>query len=103
MRITDNQRRRVKEAVARRFGEDAALRLFGSRVDDARRGGDYDFYLETVLDDAAEITRRKLELLAELHASPEFEGEKIDLVIVSPLHSEERSIDRVAKREGIVL
>jgi len=41
MRITANQLSIVKALSRRYFGEDAKLWLFGSRVDDEKKGGDY--------------------------------------------------------------
>lgn len=84
MRLTQAQIQLVKDAVARHFGASARVWLFGSRLDDGRRGGDFDFYVETDMDDPEAIIDRKLELLAHLHATPAFEGEKIDLIIKSP-------------------
>ena len=41
--------------------------------------------------------------LADLHDTAEFEGERIDLVIHSPLHASELPVHRVARAEGIRL
>lgn len=104
MRLSPRQIAILKTAVVRHFGPDARIWLFGSRVDDTRRGGDYDFYLETGLTDPAEIIERKLKLLMELHMTPAFEDEKIDLVIRSLADwSTELPIYRVARHEGIAL
>ena len=103
MRLTEKQIQRLKDTVARHFGEDAHVWVFGSRVDDDRRGGDYDFYLETPLDDAEQVVDNKLNVLAELHASPEFEEEKIDLVIHSAVPGPELAIYKVAKAQGVPL
>jgi hypothetical protein len=100
MRLTLRQIHTVKAAVAQRFGSDARVWVFGSRVDAGRRGGDYDFYLETPLTDPVEIIDRKLGLLADLHATPEFEGEKIDLVVRPLRLGPDLPIDRIAKAEG---
>lgn len=104
MRVTQRQIAVLRSAVARHFGRDTRIWLFGSRVDDACRGGDYDFYLEVTLSDPAEIIDRKLRLLAELHGSREFEDEKIDLVI-RPLAdwSQDLPVYWVARSEGIAL
>ena len=67
MRLSSKQIQRLKNAC---------IWVFGSRVDDQRRGGDYDFYVETSKADPDEIVADKLKMLADLHASPEFEGEK---------------------------
>jgi len=103
MRLSPKQIQRLKEAVIRNFGKDAHIWVFGSRIDDQRRGGDYDFYLETPKSDPDEIIADKLKLLAELHACPEFEGEKIDLVIRSAVPGPELPIYKVAKEQGIPL
>ncbi len=89
MRLSPKQ---LKEVVARHFGKNACIWVFGSRVDDQRRGGDYDFYIETSKADPDEIVADKLNMLADLHASPEFEGEKIDLVIRSAIPGPELPI-----------
>ena len=91
-------------AVARHFGSNARLWLFGSRVYDHSRGGDFDIYLETGLTDPDQVIERKLKVLSELRATPEFEGEKIDLV-VRPLAdwSVDLPIYEAARREGIAL
>jgi predicted nucleotidyltransferase len=103
MRLTQAQIELVKEAVARHFGTTARVWLFGSRLDDERRGGDFDFYVETDLGDPAAIIDRKLELLAELHATPPFEGDKIDLIIRANLPGPYPPIYQVARREGVPL
>ncbi len=91
-------------AVTRHFGSNARLWLFGSRVNDSSRGGDFDIYLETGLTDPEQVIERKLKALAELHSTAEFEGEKIDMVI-KPLAdwSVDLPIYQVARREGIPL
>lgn len=103
MRLTPPQIRLVKEAVTEHFGSTARVWVFGSRIDDSRRGGDYDFYVETGLNDPVEIIDRKLAILAHLHATPYFEGEKIDLVIKSALPGPYPPIYQVARREGVPL
>ncbi len=103
MRLTPAQIQLVKDAVARHFGTIARVWLFGSRLDDARRGGDFDFYVETDLSDPAAIIDGKLELLAHLHATPAFEEEKIDLIIKPALPGPYPPIYQVVRREGVVL
>jgi len=103
MRLTSRQVQTIKSAVLRRFGAGAHVWLFGSRVDDKRRGGDFDLYLETELTEPDDIIDRKIGLLADLHATPEFEDEKIDLVIRPPLPDVELPIYRIARTEGVAL
>ncbi len=103
MRLTPKQIQRLKNAVAHHFGKSACIWVFGSRLDDRRRGGDYDFYMEPPKSDADEIVADKLKVLADLHANPEFEGEKIDLVIRSAVPGPELTIYKVAKEQGVQL
>jgi len=103
MRITSNQHRAIVSAAHRAFGPAVRVRLFGSRADDARRGGDFDLYVETELADPDKLVRARERFLCLLDASPELEGEKIDVVLNSPLHKELRPIDRVARAEGVTL
>lgn len=42
MRITDYQRQVILESSLEVFGDEAEVRLFGSRLDDSKRGGDID-------------------------------------------------------------
>lgn len=76
MRLTDHERRLIREASLRHFG--VVPRLFGSRLDDTRAGGDIDLLIRTDLP-PAEAARRRLDLLAELWR---WLGErKIDIVL----------------------
>ena len=42
MRLTDQQHAIIRTTVTETFGSEADVWLFGSRVDDAKRGGDID-------------------------------------------------------------
>jgi predicted nucleotidyltransferase len=69
MRLIQEQIQIIKAAVAREFEPDARICLFGSRVDDRRRGGDVDLYVET----------RHADLLRELRCKIVIE-EAVDLL-----------------------
>lgn len=103
MRLTTEQHRAIRRAAAQAFGETAQVRLFGSRVDDSARGGDFDLYVEIEETDPERLEAARRSFLQRLHADPCLEGEPIDVVIHSPLHAAERSIDRVAREEGVAL
>jgi|GEM_PF-1709277 len=47
MRLTPAQINIIRNATRQNFGQDALIWLFGSRVDDSKRGGDVDLYIET--------------------------------------------------------
>lgn len=103
VRLSSKQIQRLKQAISTHFGENASVTVFGSRVDDSRRGGDYDFFVETTADDADEVIASKLKVLVDLHASPEFEEEKIDLVVRSAVPGPDLAIYKVAREEGVPL
>lgn len=46
MRITQRQRTAIVDATREIFGEQATVRLFGSRADDNRQGGDIDLHIQ---------------------------------------------------------
>jgi len=103
MRLTPQQSQTVKTLAHQYFGHDVGLWLFGSRADDNKRGGDYDFLIETALRDGKEIISQKIKLLAALQSSPAFEDEKIDLVIKRRASTFDMPIYHVAKQEGVPL
>ena len=100
MRLSDQQIEAIKEVVAEVLGPDARVYLFGSRVDDSRRGGDIDLYIEvhappmpSWLDAKVALQRRLWERLG---------ARRIDLLIRSddqPL----RPIHRDALQQGVRL
>jgi predicted nucleotidyltransferase len=46
MRITQRQRSAIVDATREIFGEQSTVRLFGSRADDSKRGGDIDLHVQ---------------------------------------------------------
>ena len=70
--------------------------LFGSRVDDEKRGGDIDLYL--VVKDKSNLFRKKLKFLAKI--KKELGEQKIDVVFNI---DEDRLIEREAKKWGVKL
>ncbi len=104
MRLTDRQQATLTAAVRRHFGAQARLWLFGSRVDDGARGGDFDLMVQANEADADVLYGAKLALLSDLHATPEFDGEHIDIVLYSPrLDPTLRPIQHEALAHGLEL
>jgi predicted nucleotidyltransferase len=103
MRITTQQAETVRLFAHRHFGEDAVVWLFGSRANDAKKGGDYDFLVETSLDQPDSIIENKIPMIAELQSTASFEDEKIDLIVKRRNSSFDMPIYRAAKQEGIKL
>ena len=66
MRLNDQQRAAIRATVAETFGTDARVWLFGSRVDDAKRGGDIDLLIETDQVDADALARTEIAFLSKI-------------------------------------
>jgi predicted nucleotidyltransferase len=96
MRLTLTEQQVIRDASLRRFG--VPPRLFGSRVDDTRRGGDIDLYIETTLS-PPDAFQRETQLAADLYRAL---GErKVDIVVNTGLR--ELPIYRVAREQGVWL
>lgn len=95
MRLSSSQVEAIKQETEHFFGAQAEVWLFGSRVDDAAKGGDIDLYVET---DAAEVAlpaaRARGELADRL-------GRYVDLVVNN--HTKDEPIFHIAKAQGVRL
>jgi predicted nucleotidyltransferase len=95
MRLSTFQHQAIKKYFLEVFKE-GQIYLFGSRVDESKRGGDIDLYIQTI--DKKNLMRKKLDFLVKLKR--EIGLQKIDVVFDKGLH---RAIDKVAMQEGIRL
>lgn len=99
MRPTQEQASIIRDAARQAFGVEAEVWLFGSRVQDNKRGGDIDIYIEAGggLDD---VLDRELAFHAALQRR--LGEQRIDIVVHRqgvPL----RPIDIEARRTGVRL
>jgi predicted nucleotidyltransferase len=99
MRLSEAERSIVRAAVENRFGPQARVILFGSRVDDHRRGGDIDLLVEVpyAIDDPLnEAIGLEIDVMRGL-------GERrVDVLLVYP-GSGEQPIHRIARKTGLRL
>ena len=96
MRLTNHEVESIKKAFKETF-EDGKIYLFGSRVDDTKRGGDIDLYLIPSIKYKNE-REKKIEFLIKLD---EYIGEqKIDVVIAK---DKNRLIEQEALKYGVEL
>ena len=102
--MTSQQQKALTAAVRRHFGPTGRLWVFGSRVDDLARDGDFDIMVRRDAADAGHLLVAKLHLLADPHATAGFEDERSDVVLFSqkfdPLL---REIHRGAMEHGVEL
>ena len=101
MRLTDEQRRVIREAAKELFGPDATVRLFGSRTDDRARGGDIDLLISTSMMDVNAIVRSEVAFQARVQQ--ELGEQKLDLLIDYPGRGERPPIYRFAEETGVRL
>ena len=97
MRLTRQQAEAIRQAAHQAFGVGTDVWLFGSRVDDSKRGGDIDLLLRPQQPDQA--MTRKLKLLRLLEQ--QLGERKIDILIETP--DDPRPIVRVAHETGVRL
>ena len=98
MRLTPHEIAAIKAATVHAFGPDATVRLFGSRVDDERRGGDIDLLFE--VEAKAATTRNESRFLDCLFAR--IDEQRVDMLIAIR-GSEPTPFERIAFRDGVVL
>ncbi len=100
MRITALQYQRLTAILRQRFGQNARIWLFGSRVDDDRRGGDVDIYVEAEQVPAGGRVKAKLEAGTALESI--FDDATVDLLVRFP-DDPEQPMQRIAKQTGVPL
>lgn len=101
MRLTPAQIQTIRDAVRGVFGPHSAVRLFGSRLDDARRGGDIDLLVElpATFPAGRAALEAKFSLLTRLER--DLGPRKIDVVVAKP--GDERAIVQHAQTSGVLL
>lgn len=99
MRLNKLQQDAIKQEVQILFGDDAIVKLFGSRVDDTLKGGDIDLFIQ-VNKKTDDIWRKALKLNVRLQQR--IGEQKID-IITSYQRQNLNPIHREAQRTGIIL
>jgi predicted nucleotidyltransferase len=99
MRLSQPDIDAIKAVVTENCGERAVVRLFGSRLDDAAKGGDIDLMVE--LDEAVEHPAR-LSAWLSVKIMRATQGRKVDVILAAP-NLEELSIHRIAREQGVIL
>lgn len=102
MRLSPEEVAAIKRLVAEAYGPDAVVRLFGSRADDRRRGGDVDLHVVVPADQPDPVGRLRTELRLGARLEEVLDERKVDL-IVRRADEPDTAIDRIAKTTGVVL
>lgn len=93
MRLQPDQARAIVRCVQERFGPDASVRVFGSTLDDAARGGDIDLLVES---SRQPTLRQRAGLVLALEGEL---GRPVDVLAVQR-GSEASPFVRLARRRG---
>lgn len=96
MRLNVEERRVIRTTAAEVFGSDARVILFGSRVDDVRRGGDIDLFVEAP--DTSDLMAKKMRFAVQLQLR--LGEQKIDIVVAT---DPTRLIEQEARRTGVAV
>ncbi len=97
MRLPQNTIKLISSLALKYFGNDCNVYLFGSRVDDTRRGGDIDIYIETSKSEG--IFDAKVEFLIALQKA--IGEQRIDIVVRKRASHHILPIYEVAKTIGV--
>ena len=95
MRLTSDQAEAIRQRIRSCMGPHARIWLFGSRVDDSRRGGDVDIYVEP---ESAPSLESRLMCKSALADALDL---NVDLVVQQP--GRDLPIYRIAKQSGVPL
>ncbi len=99
MRITTKEHKAIVNIAHQFFDETAEIYLFGSRVDDNKKGGDIDLYIiPSYQINAEQLYNKKIKFLVALQLS--IGEQQIDVVIAK---DKNRLIEQEAIRTGIAL
>jgi len=99
MRLTQSQVKIIKQVVTMLAGEGTQVTLFGSRVDDDKKGGDVDLLvtLSDEVDHPAELSAKISARLMRL-----FQGRKVDVLLSAP-NLKTLPIHSIAACKGVIL
>ena len=95
MRLSETELNAIKEVFRNTF-QNGVVYLFGSRVDDSKKGGDIDLYIMPA--NKENIAEKKIDFLVKL--KQRIGEQKVDIVISD---GDNRSIDIIAKKEGVII
>jgi predicted nucleotidyltransferase len=100
MRVNNNDIKAIKEVTSAIFGETARIRLFGSRTDDKKKGGDIDLLIE-YNQKISRLEQYQLKIMFLVQLKKIIGDQKIDVIINNLQHH--NSIFHEAYQEGILL
>ena len=105
MRLSTDQIQAIRQAATVAFGQGTSVWLFGSRVDDAKKGGDIDLLVCPKPRTAADASQPQQTFMRKIKMLTLLEGQlgerKVDVIVEHP--QDLRPIVEVAHNTGIKL
>ena len=101
MRLSTQERDVIRQSAQECFDSDVVVRLFGSRLDDSRKGGDIDLLIETHLTNPVDIVKAHHRFVSCIYSK--LGEQKIDVLIDYPSKVPELPVYRLAREQGLVL
>lgn len=101
MRLSEKEIKVIKTAAQKVWGANVKVRLFGSRTDDTKKGGDIDLLINPGRNlNTRELVLTKAHFLSQLFIS--MGEQRIDVIIESP-EKENLPIIKTARESGIIV
>lgn len=100
MRITEYQRKKIKDVIEKFFGTKAEVYLFGSRADDNKKGGDIDLLI-SLTGECENLELKKIKSVTGIQFA--IGDQKIDLVVTPDILNDSRIVVREALEKGVRL
>ena len=99
MRLSPSDRHAIEIAARDAFPSGTRVVLFGSRVDDARRGGDIDLLIEPAQElSADELVARRSRFVAHLYRL--LDEQRIDVLVACEAKNDPRLVVRAAREHA---
>ncbi len=96
MRLAEEEQLLIKRIITNAFGDDASIWLFGSRVDDSKRGGDVDLFVVPAQNES--LFEKRITCLGRLEAALPY---PVDLIVNEP--GRDLPVYRIAQTQGVRL
>jgi predicted nucleotidyltransferase len=100
MRLSEHEILAIKQTFLKYFDDKDELWLFGSRIDDQKKGGDIDLYVYTKEPDIAKAFNAKISFLVDVKLL--IGDQKIDMVIHAKA-MQDAPIYQEARKTGVKL
>lgn len=100
MRLSHNSIQVIKSAIRDHFPGQAETYLFGSRVDDNKRGGDIDLMIVDNLPQE-QLELSKIRALTAIHVK--LGEQKVDMVVTADPEQDRRPVVQIARKQGVRL